>query len=199
MLYKGYIETKGKQAIEKFKGRTQFKTYDEVKDLDGFAGVLANDTILIDVDEFNQAEIMMNIVEDLQLNCKVYQTSRGRHFLFKNHQVTRNRVHVPLAIGLTADIKIGSKTSYEVIKINGEERFCEWDIEEGQQYQELPKWMLPVQTAVDFADMDAGDGRNQALFNYILTLTGNGFTVEETRECIRILNKYVLKEPLDDQ
>ena len=199
MLYEGYIETKGKQAIEKFKGRTQFKTYDEVKDLDGFAGVLANDTILIDVDEFNQAEIMMNIVEDLQLNCKVYQTSRGRHFLFKNHQVTRNRVHVPLAIGLTADIKIGSKTSYEVIKINGEERFCEWDIEEGQQYQELPKWMLPVQTAVDFADMDAGDGRNQALFNYILTLTGNGFTVEETRECIRILNKYVLKEPLDDQ
>lgn len=199
MLYKGYIETKGKQAIEKFKGRTHFKTYDEVKDLDGFAGVLANDTILIDVDEFNQAEIMMNIVEDLQLNCKVYQTSRGRHFLFKNHQVTRNRVHVPLALGLTADIKIGSKTSYEVIKINGEERFCEWDIEEGQQYQELPKWMLPVQTAVDFADMDAGDGRNQALFNYILTLTGNGFTVEETRECIRILNKYVLKEPLDDQ
>ena len=31
--------------------------------------------------------------------------------------------------------------------------------------------MLPVKAATDFIDMDAGDGRNQALFNYILTLT----------------------------
>ena len=43
----------------------------------------------------------------------------------------RNRTHVQLAVGLTADIKVGSKLSYEVIKIDGEERFCEWDIEEG--------------------------------------------------------------------
>ena len=42
-------------------------------------------------------------------------------------------------------------------------------------------------------------GRNQALFNYILTLTANGFTVDETREAIRILNKYVLKESLSDE
>lgn len=89
---------------------------------------------------------------------------------------------MPLAIGLTADIKCGTRTSYEVIKINGEERFIEWDIEEGGTYQELPKWMLPVKAATDFIDMDAGDGRNQALFNYILTLTANGFTVDETRK-----------------
>lgn len=36
------------------------------------------------------------------------------------------------------------------------------------------------------------------MFNYILTLTANDFTVEETRECIRILNKFVLKQPLSD-
>lgn len=59
--------------------------------------------------------------------------------------------------------------------------------------------MLPVKAATDFIDMDAGDGRNQALFNYILTLTANGFTVDETREAIRILNKYVLKESLSDE
>lgn len=46
--------------------------------------------------------------------------------------------------------------------------------------------------------MDAGDGRNQALFNYILTLTSNDFSVDDTRECIRILNRFVLKEPLSD-
>ena len=199
MLYKGYVETKGKQSIEKLKNRTKWKTYEEVKNLSGFGGVLADDTILIDIDDSEQSEILMNIVEDLQLDCKVLCTSRGKHFLFKNHTIARNRTHVQLAVGLTADIKVGSKLSYEVIKIDGEERFCEWDIEEGGKYQEVPKWLFPVMATAEFVDMDAGDGRNQALFNYILTLTANDFTVDETRECIRILNKFVLKEPLSDE
>lgn len=197
-LYKGYVETKGKASIEKLKNRTTWKTYDDVKNLNGFGGVLADDTILIDIDDSDQSEILMNIVEELQLDCKVLCTSRGKHFLFKNHTIARNRTHVQLAVGLTADIKVGSKLSYEVIKIDGEERFCEWDIEEGGKYQEVPKWLFPVKATADFVDMDAGDGRNQALFNYILTLTANDFTVEETRECIRILNKFVLKQPLSD-
>ncbi len=197
-LYKGFIETKGKASIEKLKNRTKWKTYDEVKNLNGFGGVLSDDTILIDIDDSEQSEILMNIVEEYQLDCKVICTSRGKHFLFKNHSITRNRTHIQLAVGLTADIKVGSKLSYEVIKIDGEERFCEWDIEEGGKYQEVPKWLFPVKATADFVDMDAGDGRNQALFNYILTLTANDFTVEETRECIRILNKFVLKQPLSD-
>lgn len=198
MLYKGYIETKGKQPCEKLKNRTKWKTLEEVKKLNGYAGVLADDTIFIDIDDAEQAEILMNIVEEYQLNCRVYCTSRGKHFVFKNHSISRNRTHVQLAVGLTADIKVGSRLSYEVIKVNGEERFCEWDIEEGEQYQEIPKWLFPVKASADFLDMDAGDGRNQALFNYILTLTANDFTVDETRECIRILNRFVLKEPLPD-
>jgi len=46
--------------------------------------------------------------------------------------------------------------------------------------------------------MDAGDGRNQALFNYILTLQSEDFTVEEARSCIRLINKHILKVPLSD-
>lgn len=197
MLYKGYVETKGKASIEKLKNRTTWKTLDEVKDRPGYGGVLANDTILVDLDDGDQAEILMNIVEALQLNCKVVQTSRGKHFLFKNHTVDRNRTHVPLAVGLTADIKVGSKLSYEVLKVNGEERFVEWDVEPGEKYDELPKWLQPVRAAADFLGMSAGDGRNQALFNYILTLQANDFSVDDCRECIRILNQYVMKDPLD--
>ena len=81
MLYKGYVETKGKASIEKLKNRTTWKTYDEVKNLNGFGGVLADDTILIDIDDSDQSEILMNIVEELQLDCKVLCTSRGKHFL----------------------------------------------------------------------------------------------------------------------
>lgn len=197
-LYKGYVETKDKKCIEKFKGRTDFKTYEQVESLPEFAGILAENIILVDFDDGKQAEILMNIVENLQLDCKVIDTTRGKHFLFHNTKIKSCSTHSTLAVGLTADIKVGFKSSYEVLKVNGEERFIEWDAEEGHDYQEIPKWLFPVKTKADFLTMDAGDGRNQALFNYILTLQSSGFTVEECRECITLLNRYVLKESLSD-
>lgn len=200
-LYRGYVKLKGKASVEKFKGvpSDKLRTLEEAQQCEEYGGVLAKDTIFIDIDDAEQSEIMMNIVEELQLNCKVICTTRGKHFVFKNSKVTRCYTHVPLAIGLTADIKTGFRDCYEKLKSDGEERFCEWDIEEGGTYQELPKWMFPVKANVDFLNMEAGDGRNDALFTYILTLTANDFSVEETREAIRILNQYVFKNPLSDE
>lgn len=198
-LFKGYVKTKKKQCIEKFKDRTDFKTYEQVKDLPEFAGILANDVILIDIDDAEQSEVLMNIVEDRQLDCRVYQTTRGKHFVFKNAGIVdKCKTHCKLAIGLTADIKVGCNNSYEVLKIDGEERFIEWDIEEGQEYQELPMWMIPVNSGMEFLDMDAGEGRNSSLFGYELVLQSAGLEKNEARETIKIINKYVLKEPLSD-
>lgn len=199
-LYKGYIKTKNKQAAERFKDRTDFKTLDEVSSLPEYAGILEKDTMFIDIDDPNQSEILMDIVEALQLDCRVICTSRGKHFIFKNTQLHQCKTKATLACGLTADIKVGYVNAYEVLKVGGEERFCEWDIEPGAHYQEVPKWLLPVgKKKLDFIDMEAGDGRNQELFNYILTLQSNDFSVEESRETIRIINSYVLKDPLSDQ
>ena len=197
-FFKGYVRTRDKRCTEKFKNRTDFKTLEQVQSLDEYAGILADDAILIDIDDSEQSEILMDIVEDLQLNCRVYQTTRGKHFLFKNNGVQKCFTKTNLGCGLTADIKVGVKNSYEVLKFDGKERFIEWDIEEGQQYEELPKWLYPVRGSTTFLTMDAGDGRNQSLFNYILTLQSTDFTVDEARETIRIINKYVLKNSLDE-
>lgn len=198
MFFKGYVETKDKKCIEKFKNRTDFKTYEQVKLLPEFAGILSEETILVDIDDFDQSEILMNIVEDLQLNCRVYATTRGKHFLFKNAGIDKCFTHCKLAIGLTADIKVGVKNSYEILKFNGKEREIIYDIyeEDGDEYQELPKWMTPVKCSTDFIILEEGDGRNQALFNYELTLQSNDFSVEEARDVLRMVNQYVLKEPL---
>lgn len=200
-LYKGYVATKNKKAVESFKGRNDFKTLEEVQALPEYAGVLEKDTLFIDIDDPAQAETMMDIVEALQLNCRVICTRRGKHFIFKNTQIHSCKTKCKLAIGLTADIKVAAagQAAYEVLKVNGEERFCEWDIEPGAAYQEVPKWFFPVRHKMDFLDMEAGDGRNQELFNYILTLQSNDFSVEETRETIRLINKFILKDPLSDQ
>nr|DAW16452.1 MAG TPA: dsDNA helicase [Caudoviricetes sp.] len=201
MFFKGYVETKDKKCIEKFKNRTDFKTYEQVKSLPEFAGILDEETILVDIDDYEQSEVLMNIVEDLQLNCRVYATTRGKHFLFKNVGVDKCFTHCKLAIGLTADIKVGVKNSYEILKYDGHEREIIYDIylEDGEKYQEIPKWMKPIKSKAEFMDMDAGDGRNQALFNYILTLQSGDFEKEEARDCLRIINKYVLREPLSQE
>ena len=180
-----------------FKGvpSSDLMTYDEVKDLQEYAGILADDVILIDIDDKAQSDILMDIVEDLQLNCRVYQTTRGRHFLFKNDKVDGCSTHSTLAIGLMADIKIGKKNSYSILKFNGEERFIEWD---SDTYSCVPRWLTKVTYASDFVNMTAGDGRNQELFNYILNLQSNGFTKDECRECIRLINKYVFTDKLSD-
>lgn len=197
-FFKGYVKTKDKKCMEKFKNRNDFKSYEEVKDLSEFAGILADNTILVDIDDGEQAEILMNIVEDFQLNCRVYKTTRGKHFLFRNTNIDKCYTHCNLACGITADIKVGCKNSYEILKYNDKERFIEWDIEDGMEYQSIPKWMTPVKNSTDFQNMENGDGRNQALFNYILTLQSNDFSIEEARETIKIINNYVLKEPLSD-
>lgn len=199
MFFKGYVETKDKKCIEKFKNRTDFKDYKQVQSLPEFAGILATDTILIDVDEFEPSEILFSIVKERQLKCRVYETTRGKHFLFNNPDLVQsNRTHASLAIGITADIKLGKRNSYSVLKFGGKERKIIYDQAENEQADNIPKWMIPVKSNMEFLNMDAGDGRNQALFNYILTLQSNDFSVEEARETIRMINQFVLKEPLSD-
>lgn len=196
MFFKGYVETHNKKCIEKFKGRTNFKTFEQVQLLPEYAGILAADTIMVDIDNFESSEILFKIVQDYKLCCRVYQTKRGKHFLFKNSGVDTNKTNCKLAIGLNADIKIGTRNSYEVLKYGGAERKILYDTAENEEAQPLPRWLHPVKSNVDFLNMSDGDGRNQSLFNYILTLQGGNFTVEEIRETIRIINKFVLKIPL---
>jgi len=197
-FFKGFIATENKQAAEKFKNRKDFKTYEQVKNLPEFAGIIADDTILIDIDDYDQSEVLLDIVDELEFRCRVYATTRGKHFLFKNTDLDTCKTHTKLACGLTADIKVGVKNSYEVLKFNDKEREILYDKLDDEEYEVVPKWLYPVKSNVDFSNMESGDGRNQAFFNYELTLQSNDFTVEEARETIKIINKYIIADPLDD-
>lgn len=197
-LFKGYVKTKDKKCVESFKDRTDLKTFEQVQSLPEYAGILGDETILIDVDDFETSEILFKIVQELQLKCRVYATTRGKHFLFKNNGVASNKTNCKLAICLSADIKLGCKNSYSILKFGGKVREILYDTPENE-IQEVPKWLFPIRTSAEFLDMEAGDGRNQSLFNYILTLQSDDFTVEEARETIRIINTYILKTPLNER
>lgn len=195
-LYKGFIATDGKQPLEKYKGLNEFKCYKDVQKLPSFAGVLRDDCIMIDIDDAESAEKMMQIVEAMQIRCRVTCTNRGKHFTFYNSGVEKCGTGLKLACGLVADIKIGGMP--EVLKVDGEERFCEWGEENPEvgEYDELPIWMHPVTTKMDFTTTDS---RNSDFYGYILVLqTQLAMTNDQVKQTIRIINNFVLPEPLED-
>ena len=197
-LYRGYIPLNGKSAAMPFKNKRDDELYtiDQVRHIQGYGGVLAQDTILIDVDESEPAERLLKIVREKELKCRVYKTTRGCHFLFKNGgRVESNKTHTMLAIGVEADIKLGSRASYEALKADGVPRPLLYD---AGTYEVVPKWLTPVTTRIQLYDLGEADGRNNALFSYILPLQAAGMTVEECKETLNIINQYIFRVRLDE-
>lgn len=195
ILFRGYVKTRNKKCTQRFANGEPLLSFEEASNLDEYAGILADNIILIDIDDDVQSEILMKTVEDLQLNCRVYKTTRGRHFYFMNSGVKKCATKTKLACGLTADIKLGCKNSYAVLRYSGKDRFVEWDNVD-DTLDPLPVYLQPVKSNIDLVSMEKGDGRNQALFGYILSLQGQGFSKEDIRSILTLINDHIFKEPL---
>lgn len=191
-VYKGYVPTKQKTPLIKFKDAI---TLEEVQSCEEYAGVLNTDTILIDIDDLKSSEKVFRIVKEKNIKCNVFKTRRGMHFIFRNQKKVRQCTnHSALAIGVIADIKVGLKNSIQLLKARGKLREC---VQSFDELDVIPDFLTPVSGSSDFTGMGDGDGRNQALFNHILTLQSAGFTKEEITEMIHLTNEYVFDEPLN--
>lgn len=197
-FFKGYVLTKNKKPMQPFKD-CELLSLEQVQDAPEYAGVLAPDTVLIDVDDLDQANILLDVVDDLGLRCRVLETSRGMHFYFKNNgSYTKCATKVKLALGVTVDIKVGIASSISIQKYAGVEREVVYDILDGEQYQAPPKFLHPIVSKIDLFNLAEGEGRNDALFKYIIPLTAAGFSKDDTRECLKLINKYILKDALGE-
>lgn len=196
-LFKGYVPTNNKKCTMPFKDKKSkdLLSLEEAQKFPEFAGILASNIVLVDVDNPEQAELLYKIVQDTKVSCTIYQTTRGKHFYFENTTLEKNFTGAKLACGITADIKLGRRNSYSVVRYNGVDRKCLND----SPPSPLPCWMRPIKGGADFLGMGEGDGRNQELFNYILVLQEADFTIEEIRETVRIINSYVLSVPLEQR
>ena len=199
-FFKGYIRTKGKRPIQKYKD-AELLTYEKASRYDEFAGVLSSDAVLIDVDDMQQAEKLADIVEDMQLECRMRETTRGIHFYFLNPgSVTKCHTGVYLACGIKADIKVGSENAISCLKVGGKLRDVTFDKDDDAVYQTVPKWLLPIdKTDRGLFGMKEGDGRDSTLYAYILTLSQHGFSKDDSRETLSIINKYIFEDKLSDK
>lgn len=196
-----YVILDGKTPTHAFKDGQGTKTWDEVKDFDNVAVVVPKGYVVLDFDTTSDAEIMLKIVDALDLKCKVMKTTRGIHCWFKApEEDPKNFIKNRLAIGIYCDRKSGGRNAYVKIKQDGKNR--EWIRKvKGDEIEIVPKWLSSVSAPsgkFGFKEMGEGSGRNQELFNYIVYLQTKGFTRDEIRQTIQIINDYVLAEPLSD-
>lgn len=199
-MFKGFIPTggkDGKKPTEEYKNRTKFYDLTEVETLQNFGGVLKDELIQIDIDDFDESETVLKIITDLNIKCNILETSRGKHFYFKNTNVENRKQgwHTPIEVKI--DTGLGIQNAVIPLKVKGKLR--NW-IKTTEELDDLPAWLYPVsrRSYVDFTNMEDGDGRNATLFPYILVLQQAGLSKEEIRESIKILNKYIVKEPVTD-
>lgn len=195
-IFKGYIPTNGKRPTEEYKNRTEFYSLSDVEKLNSYGAVLSDDIIQIDIDDEEQSKIVFDIVKYLNIQCNILKTDRGKHFYFKNTNQDKRKQGYTTALGIKVDTGLGSQNAVIPIKIDGKTR--KW-LQEVDELENLPAWLVPLDKKdIDFTEMEEGDGRNQALFNYILRLQSAGLVKEEIKSTIRIINKYILKEPMTD-
>ena len=196
-----YIILDGKTPTHSFKNGQGTKTWEEVKDFDNVAVIVPSGYVVLDFDTTSDAEIMLNIVEALDLKCRVMRTTRGIHCWFKSpEEAPKNFIKNRLAVGIYCDRKAGGRNAYVKIKQDGKAR--EWIRKpKAEDMEVVPKWLTSISAPsgkFDFKEMGEGSGRNQELFNYIVYLQTKGFSRDEIKQTIKIINDYVFAESLPD-
>lgn len=194
-----YIILDGKTPTHTFKNGKGTKTWEEVKDFDNVAVIVPKGYIVLDFDTKRDAEIMLNIVKTLNIKTRVMKTTRGIHCWFKAAEKNpKNFIKNRLAIGIYSDRKAGGKNSYVKIKQDGKAR--EWiNKVKSDEIEQVPKWLQSVSAPSEqfnFKEMGEGSGRNQQLFNYIVYLQAKGFSREDIKKTIEIINEFVFQDPL---
>jgi putative DNA primase/helicase len=211
-LFKGYIPSNGK--IPMFSVKTE-EILAEPPATGDYVGVLKEGIIQLDFDDERSAKKAMDIVNEYKLRCDILKTTRGVHLYFMaDNSVKSQSVGIFNAIGLRCDIGLGSKNRVVPLKttkdvqvsriINGEQVISmskvtgvrEW-IQTYDELDILPAFFRPI-SKIDY-ELGKCNTRNQSLFNYILTLQTHSFSRDEVRKTIKVINSFILYEPLTDR
>lgn len=198
--YTHVIPTIGKKATRPYKS-LEDKEYlsTDLNDADkeyscGF--LLAENAVLFDFDGTDKCDLVKNIIDKEQIDCRMSK-SQGEHggihvTILNDGKIEKSYTNVTLAIGICADIKCGSKNAYEMIKYKNKNYPVFKDT-----LGIMPFYFRPIKNGIDFTSIASGERTNK-LGGYLFKLVESGFTADEAFECVRLINKYVLKEPLSD-
>ena len=172
--------------------------YEEIKTQKDYGATLKPGTIMVDIDDMEKAEKVRKIIEKLNTNCIIIQTSNGMHFHFTNTNIKSNKQHYYTPLGIKTETKYPHQNVVTPIRLSGKTRKILYATD---SLDKLPVWLIPLSKrfSTDFSKLQEGDGRNDTLFAYILTLQQQSLTKNEIREVIKVVNQFILKEPVSDK
>lgn len=149
--------------------------------------------VFVDIDDVEQAKILDKLTNTIK--CR---TPHGMHFYFRTSKQVRQAVKAHTPIGLRVDTRTAGK-GYCLLPYNCNDR--EWI---SGSLEELPEWLVPLQLSNKAPEYiipgaKSGDGRNDALTRQIMRLRKEGFSEEQIRHCIDLINDFVWGEPLSKE
>lgn len=182
----------------------KLKEFEQVSKSDDLFGVFRSGVVMVDVDDGNNANIIQRMLDDSGISYLYQQTTRGLHFFFchgKWSKVLRDRAHITAAVGLEVDYKCysvdGTKLSKTLDDGTVQPRPLLTSPNWTGDLVDLPHFLVPVHATEDFRQLR--DCRNESFYIYILKLLRYGLDKEQTKHTIRLINNYVIPNPISDR
>ena len=159
-------------------------------------GVLIQEPFVVfDVDDQDEFLKLKEIILDKKVKCNIMKSTRGGHFWFKSSKALTNNIKIKTPIGITVDVRSYGKLCYT--KVKQEQKWREWLTDfDFAELDEVPFWLQPINHSFELVGLKQGDGRNDKLYSYIITLV-NYMTKEKVRETFYLINDYILGDKLD--
>lgn len=170
-------------------------SYEAAKDKDNIAIKLEEPFVIVDIDDEEQFNILCKIVKDLEIKTRICKTTRGGHFWFKSLKPMKNVINSNTPVTIDVDIKSWGKQSMAMVKKEGIWR--EW-LQFDDKIDVIPSFLKPITYKKDVLHYKEGDGRDTALFTYIIPLINESMSKDEIRATFYLINKYIFDEPLED-
>lgn len=186
------------------KDDSKLKEFDQVCKSDDLFGVFQAGVVMVDVDDGNNANVIQRMLDDSGISYLYQKTTRGLHFFFyhgKWSKVLRDRSHITSAVGLEVDYKCysvdGTKLSKTLDDGTVQPRPLLTSPNWTGDLVDLPHFLVPVHATEDFRQLR--DCRNESFYIYILKLLRYGLDKEQTKHTIRLINNYVIPNPISDR
>lgn len=200
------IKDQSKEEIDKYQNSkaplnsdvVKFDSIEKTKNRVGW--IVPHNYVVIDVDNMQDSNVLFKILKHKDIKFSFNVSRKGGHFIFKNtKKLGKYGVKKMTAIGIPIDIRSEEK-GYIILPHNDPDR--KWGTI-SSNIDELPPFLVPLKNFkndIDFFTMGNGDGRNDALHKYFLSLKdyANEISNSDKVEAIKIINNFILKEPLPE-
>ena len=188
---------KSKQPINK-----NILSFEQIKDTKNRVGwIVPEEYIVVDIDKQEYASVVFKILNRRGVKFSYMKGRKGGHFIFKNQRgVPSISAGKTCSLGFVVDIRCAGK-GYIILPENDTDRT--WG-RITNDIDDVPFFLTPqenLRVHTDFLGMAEGAGRNSALYAHTLALIdyAKTLTIEEKKESIKIINEFLLSDPLDEQ